>query len=157
MTFLFISAAMGYTAVSETTDRAMVEPNLEHRFNVEATGTDQSEQLNHISEVNVQKQENTVEITFSGAITGPNPCQLVEGNLNQSETGELELDITTVSNPETDMCATVMTSYNYDAELETVGVSKVTVLHDGEEMEIIEVDSDEKPGLFQRILSFFGF
>lgn len=154
---LFVSAAMGFTAVSETYP-TVSESDLEHRFDVEVTNINQGDQLDYVDEINIEHHEHTVEIKFNGAINGPNPCQIVEGDVNEVETGEVEIDVSTVSDPEAEMCATVMSSYGYSAEFEKAEVSSLTILHNGVEVESTGVLSETgETGFVQRLLSFFGF
>lgn len=70
-------------------------------------------------------------ITVIGALSTPNPCYRVEGDLERMEDG---LALQVISESEGGMCVQCVGQVSYEAQIEASGFDNLAVYHDGQQI-----------------------
>lgn len=135
---------------------AAVSPNgTEYRSTVKMDG--RSPNITEDVVRNLNYSEN--KLSFEGSIQASTPCHLLEQDVEKTGNQSYVLDIQTVQDNSSEVCAQQAVMINYEAEFEEEPSYQLKVNHDGEKVREISnppVHKDEVSNPIAEILDWFG-
>lgn len=144
------------SGASSASSTAAVSPNgTEYRSTVKMDGRTPDIKDSEIKDINRSDDR----LSFEGSIQASTPCHLLEQEVEKTGNGTYVLDIETVQDNSSEVCAQQSVMIEYDAEFEDEAPYSLSVRHDGEEVRELSnptVQEKEPSDPIKEILDWFG-